>query len=283
MSRFTKSGNPVDATSVDLGEDLLNEPTSTDELAPATEHLTSESGRSDSDDQLQSARILLNEGLIEEAKKVLRRILIQDPSFVPAHRKLEEIHELELKQIFSDTSGPRINRKPAQESEPEDVIEQLDRDLGLGLDTAVSELSIFGNDQAMNEFAEGLELEMQDASARDRLDLGIGFLEMGLHHLAARQFGAAVKEDELRVSATALLAWTYIMSNRAFDAATLLDPILADSEVDTAEKKDLMYLMGRAQEALNQRQVARWWYEKTSEIERHYRDIDERLKRLGPR
>src|SRR4051794_3122912 len=68
---------PVDDVHVESAPPL---PTTADEIA----------------DQLQSAKILVNEGLVEEGKKLLRRILIADPRNLLARKRLDEIQELEL-------------------------------------------------------------------------------------------------------------------------------------------------------------------------------------------
>src|SRR5437899_2675476 len=72
----------------------------------------------DADDEYASAKILLGEGLLEEAKKVLRRILVRDAQYTPAILALREIHESELKQIFGDGPQPRRRRYVAHEPEP---------------------------------------------------------------------------------------------------------------------------------------------------------------------
>jgi tetratricopeptide (TPR) repeat protein len=241
-------------------------------------------------DQLESARILVNEGIVEEAKRVLRRILLAAPNHIEAKRMLDEIHETELKQIFGETGGAR--RRPGRR-EPESSIEasadlvlrDLDRDLKLGLG-----LSLFEDRAAMEAFGERMDREFASSSASDRVDMGIAFLEMDLHDLAARHFSAAVQrleaeeasddedcEPERLLSATGLLAYSLVLGGKAFEATIAMQQLLGDAQIQRESKLDLIYLMGRAYEAMEKPEAADAWYAQTLEIDPRYRDAAERL------
>jgi tetratricopeptide (TPR) repeat protein len=251
-------------------------------------------------DQIESARILIGEGILEEAKRILRRILLFSASNSEARKLLDEIHESELKQIFGETENPRrrISRR-ALENQPqiraEDVMRELDRDLRLGLfaedgsESSAIELSLFNDREALEVFGDQMDRDFSSSPSTERMDLGIAFLEMGLYTLAVRHFRAAASrlkfEDieasqDLLLSATGLLAYALILGGRAFDATIALQPLLSDSELKAERKLDLIYLMGRAQECLDKRELAAQWYGQAAEIEPHYRDVHERLRAL---
>src|SRR4051812_48800551 len=94
-------------TRVDFGDDLLATRT-------GIRKAESETPFDEIGDKLESAKILLGEGLLEEAKKILRKLLIDDPHNVIARKRLEDIHEKELQQIFGD-STPRPTLKSLKE------------------------------------------------------------------------------------------------------------------------------------------------------------------------
>jgi hypothetical protein len=256
------------------------------------------------EDLLESARILSGEGLLEDAKKLLRKILMADPGRVTARKMLEEIHESELKQIFGESDLPR--RRPgtrpedaALEASADSVLRGLDRDLGLGVSEDCMP-SLFRDREAMERFAAGMDRDFASSPASERIDLGIAFLEMGLAALAVRHFRAAVgalafelaevTDESVRtgasaplLAATGLLAFALISDGRGFDATLALQPLLNDVEIARERKLDLMYLMGRAFETLDKPGDALGWYAQAAEIEPHYRDLDERLRRLARR
>lgn len=296
------------ATRVDLGEDLLEKT----RLTRAPQSATPESrielfaagpiSPEQIEDLLQSARILAGEGLIEDAKRVLRRVLVADPGRLTACKMLEEIHETELKQIFGESEMPRRRSgahlpASALEATAESVLRGLDQDLGLGMQTDNS--ALFRDREALEEFGARMDRDFAASPVPERIDLGIAFLEMGLPGLAVRHFRAAVNTlafapdaamDQSAETggtspllvATGLLAHALIADGRGFDATLALQQILNDVEIQRERKLDLLYLMGRAFESLEKPDVARGWYAQAAEIEPHYRDLDERL-RGGPR
>lgn len=254
------------------------------------------------EDLLQSARILAGEGLLEDAKKVLRRILLVDSDRLSARKMLEEIHETEIKQIIGDSDQPRrrLFTRPDDielEASAEAVLKGLDRDLGLGMQE--DRPSLFRDREALEQFGARMDRDFSGSPVSERIDLGIAFLEMGLPALAVRHFRAAVstlsfapdaaadQSAETDAStpllvATGLLAYALIVDGRGFDAALALQQILNDVEIQRERKLELIYLMGRAFESLDKHDVARGWYAQAAEIEPHYRDLVDRLK-VGPR
>ncbi len=154
------SSNEGEGTRVDLGEDLLSEPTRALSISPTPPATPEALALTSPSDHWESAKILFNEGFIEESKKALHQILIHDPSHVEARRKLGEIHELELKQIFANESArPRPLRSGGPAAievrawEIDRIIQDLDRDLKLGMDG----LSLFQDEEALDRMADDLD------------------------------------------------------------------------------------------------------------------------------
>lgn len=292
----SKTSDKFKGTRVDLGEDLLK----TRELSPEAPHPfpdfeIDEFGKVPSSpeqiaDQMESARILFGEGLLEEAKKVLRKILIADPRYIAAREFLEEIHEGELKQIFSNSPARRsFSTKKAldpalAEADRQDLLRKLEEDVGVGdfLKPRRSQLSLFDDEKALAEFGQRLERDLGELSARDRLDLGIGFLEMGFHELALKQFHTASHDPEisfpLLLAAKSLAARTLIFSKRPYEATLLLQPVIEDSETEGLDKLEFLFLMGLAQQTLGQPELATYWYKRVVEIDPRYRDVEDRLR-----
>jgi tetratricopeptide (TPR) repeat protein len=302
--KFRSSGSKKESgTRVDLGDDLLEKPTVSTVLptrsnsvsktsdhpahpdcyAPRINHIepdTSELGPEQVADHLQSARILASEGILDDAKRLLRRILMADSSNVAARRMLEEIQDGELKQILAEGDGPRRRRPGRREPEPssvdvsaELVLRDLDRDLNLGM----------FDDRELAGFAEQMDRRFAASSVIERVDIGIAFLEMGLFEVAIRQFQSAVARLDSeggapneRVSATSLLAYALISGGRAFDATLELQGLLADDDLSREMKIEPLYLMARAYEALGRLDVARALFKQVIEIDPKYRDAKDR-------
>lgn len=295
----------------DSGSDLLELPTAvieraeTNPAARAAQELPLGSiDWNDLNDAVRSAEILMNEGLLEEAKSILRKALRHDSHCVPARVLLEKIHDRELQQIFNSTSGgsrsghaTRLFRgfgahAPAEEGLAARGFTALERELGmdreLAFDQKPLEFSLFQDADAMQAYAFRLDRSMRGASPRDRMDLGVGFMEMGLYDLAIRQFRAADQairdaenpDFELERSALCLLAQALIGANRFYEAILSLERMIMDGEISKKEKTELFYLMGRAQESLEKPEIAAQWYQQAIESQPNYRDTRERLKKL---
>lgn len=279
------------ATRVDLGEDLI----ASARVTPQAKPVLAKASVDPWSDQMESAKILASEGLLEEAKRVLRKILIANPGYAAARKKLEELQDAELKQLISESEQPRhrFQVRPFDEEDsslsskdPREVEMQMDQDLELGLyafspETGETPEDLwFGSIESLREFLQQIERDRPDASAQDDLDLGIGFLEMGLPVVAGYFFSRAAQDDQKEVSAKALLANALIQAGRPLEAANELDSLLRNPEIEIDHKVELSYWMGRAQEALKRKKSALSWYDAVLRLDPVYRDCADRKASL---
>jgi len=285
-------------TRVDLGEDLLERTSTITKIAPRTSGAALRPGDlpGDLEDQFQSATILMNEGFVEEAKRILRGIVLADPHHVSARKKLEEIQKIEIAELLRDGPSRSLKRGKQEKAEKhadidsESVMRQLDRDLKLHVfsegeagEALAVMLDLFqgpNGTREMEAFARKLDDELRTSLPRDRMDVGIAFLEMGLFDLAARQFASAGSSPEIGRAALSLEAYSLILAGRPFEAALTLGPVLEDIEIPIGEKTEFLYLMGRAQEKLGKPEEALAWYQQVSELEPDYRDTEDRARFL---
>lgn len=238
----------------------------------------------DVDDALKTAQIFRNEGLFEDAKHTLRKLISQFPDELRPRTELQEIQKEELTLILNEVqtgqrrARSRLTPPPRIIVEDSDsIIQKLARDLDLG-DVQVEK------EPALVLSAEGL-------SVKDLLDVGIAFLQMGSYNSAAEKFRSVISslqsqpvEDirvrELLVSAMELLANTYVEGNHAFDAILFLETALSDNFIPSQMKIGLMYWMGRAHYKTAQKDLAKMWFEEVAKRNPDYRDTDYRLRTL---
>jgi tetratricopeptide (TPR) repeat protein len=223
------------------------------------------------EDDLASAKILFSEGLLEEAKRLLYRMLLHSPHYRKGRDLLEQIAKYEIEHLYD--SSPRNHGKTAME-DPDEVVRRLESDLGI-------EDSVEFPDCGNEIWSHSVDLD-----ARSSLDLGIAFFEMGCFRDAGRELKHTIRQvlqetsilGEVGLSATALLAESLILSSEAFDAKMVLEPVLSDSELLHEDKTCLYYLMGRAEESLGHPASAKGWYEKVLQAEPAFRDAEFRLR-----
>ena len=268
-------------TSIDLGEDLLGDERDHEAKSTAAPR----------NDDLKSSDILLNEGMVEEAKKILFKLLRQDPHDLPARQRLAKIHELELQQALGrqPASRQRSRDRPAEETDfnRDDVLRSLDKDFHLGIleeasseGYGVVELSLFKDGVSLEAFGDRLEREMTGSQSSDRMDLGIGFLQMGLFKLAERQFRAATAQDS---RARLLLAHTLIEGGKPFDAILVIEAAANDPELSGEDQIHLDYYRGLAQEKQGRLADALTAYQKVTDRDAEYRDTSDRIRVLNGR
>lgn len=262
-------------TNIDLAEDLLAEITRTEAKRPAS-----------LDEELKNCDILEAEGFVEESKKILRKILRQDPNCVAAQIRLEKIHQAELDVLFGKRSNIQ-NFEKEKEKKPEIVDPQmvdrilyrLEDDFELN-----SQVESFDFNSTANEIPEltqhlvqGIETSYPELSDQDRTDLAIAFIEMG--------FGNATLEILKHVKNESISSWfitvlAHLSLGKPFEAMLKLEEILGKTELPQEERVHFFYLMGRTKEHLHKNDEARAWFEAVVGDDPHYRDALERLGQL---
>ncbi len=299
---MTDSTRDSTKSSIDLGDDLLVDSTREFEQAFNSASEARPSGVASSlsssiDERFSSARIFFNEGILEECKRLLHQIVMEQPDHLPSRELLEQIHELELKQIFgSDQSSYSPRRKPSgaavdlnllRELDPrridtDEIVARLDRELELGISDARP--SLIAEKSQLDGVVRGVEASLAGAAAgeQDRLDISVGFIEMGMPEVAARLLRPLLHSESsaIRVSATALAAFSLIAAQQAFEATLILQPSLQETELPEAQRAELLYLMGRAAEAQCKPQEALGWYAELGALVPRYRDVEDRMVRL---
>ncbi len=232
-------------------------------------------------DELESAKILIQENLFEEAKHVLFRLLtrINDPQSL-SHRRARElltkIEAIELNQLMSETSHTKTQKKL---EDPTLLITQLEKDL---------QLYSFDEDAALFE-KEQWNVEETPVTAKGLIDLAVAFYEMGCYGDALRELRRAEKKirieesflGELGVSVVALQAQALVKLGYAFKAKIYLEPIVMEPDLLHEQKIVLYYTMGLAEQALEETSTAKAWFQKVVEADPDFKDAQQRIRLLG--
>lgn len=271
--------NPAfEGTRVDLGEDLLEATRVMQRPAPATP----EEKVSQKEDEFQKGVILLNERLFEDAKKVFRKVLRQDPTNKAAQKHLEEISKIELQDLLAgDSAKKRLgNLNSAENENPEQVLERLEKDLHINM--AKSDLKpvpdLFADAQALAQYRERVMETASALSPRDRIDLGIAHLEMGLFDVAQAIFETVLRNEAHKVVGMYLFGLALIHGGKAIEASIRIEPFARDLTLSESQKSDFLYLMGLAFERLHDMKKAREFYRRVHLLNPKYRDVVEKLK-----
>lgn len=261
MDSFPSSRGSDGETRVDLGEDLL-EPTRVVE--------PSKSGSSE--DELQSARILMGEGLWDQAKQALHQALRYNPENKTAKMLLEEIQQRELETLLARPS-PAATPETSEE-DIELILKKLDDDWNLGLLEDVSpRLTLVSTDEARRELVAAVERQAVGMTPRDRTDLAVAFLQMDMPEPAVSLLAPLASRMD---AGAALYCRALLQAERAFDCAELLESRLRSEDVSGDLRTEMEYLLARARERLGEQKAALELYSALG----GYRDSQHRKERL---
>jgi hypothetical protein len=243
-----KNPAPEEGTRVDLGEDLVSAapslatPKSTHQAPPLRSLSVSE--------ELESVRILLSEGLLEDARRTLFRILRLDPANSLARRFLEEIRDLEVKALLHSGGKTRATLTQVPRSsrvESTAVLERLDADWRLGMQPDPRDRQSCEKWLRKNIAA--------GAGTRELLDWAGALILMEQPELAAelleRQARASL-DPQLR----ALLAQAHLLAGKPQEVRMICEAGLRDPGIAPEIRNELNYLRARALELLAERSEA---------------------------
>ncbi len=240
-----------------------------------TEKLSIEKTKATPSDEVESAKILFQEGLLEEAKKILHRLLIEKINFKPAQLLLDQIRKQEEQKLLADASIKNLSRTIKHE-DPDLIRRRLEQDLGI-----VSE------DAELPSRSENF-IVSESLSVKEHYDLGIAFFEMDCHLDAVRELKRAERKIRLEktfldsegVSVVALYVECLVKLGRAYEAESYLKPILSEPELRHEDKIVLFYLMGVIELELEHPEEARGWFQKVLKVAPGFRDAEFRLKQI---
>ncbi|MBI2606559.1 MAG: hypothetical protein HYW49_10825 [Deltaproteobacteria bacterium] len=269
-----------EGTRVDLGEDLLV-------AGPAAGFAgAAPPGASPVEEELRRGRALIGENFLEDAKKLLRRILIRVPGQVEARALLDEIQAREMRDLLGhvDSTGSAANTGVESGEiagiDPREVLEKLDADLQLGIAKSDGRVvpDLFADEGVHEAYRKRVVAAALALPPRERIDLGVANLEMGLHETAAQVFETVARYADYRIEGAYLLGLALIAGGKAIEATLKLEPLVRDFNLAESEKTDLLYLMGMAFEALRDPKRAREFYRRVYRLNPKYRDVADKVR-----
>ncbi len=221
------------------------------------------------DDSVGAAKILIDEGLFEQAKVLLRKALVVAPHDVRARKLLETAQELELKRLMSDTEPAR--RKVfvpvgAHEVSAQDA--SLDWVADEDAQAEIEEAALPKVDQAV------------EIGPRARIDLAIGYYEMGFPKRAVRELLIARGRADYQLEADFLRVTALAASGEPLTALALAEEVLRSESLASHQRLELWYQAGLACEALAMQDRAVAFFRQVIALEPHYREAARRIGNL---
>jgi tetratricopeptide (TPR) repeat protein len=251
---------------------------------------------------LALAGALLNAKQAEKARAVYQRVLDLAPDDIRAQAALESIKvEPEPPPEPPAPTRKAASRAPAsspvrtRSAEPEPTagdagfvnLGELLRaaDAPKSTRMIVNEEEPTGDEEAdfadmLKKFKQGIAENVAQEDYQSHYDLGVAFKEMGLVDEAIAEFQKALKAPSNRLPTYEAIGQCFIEKQQYGIAATVLARALGEGGYSDEELIGLLYLLGRATQALNRFDEALGYYQRVFVVDIEFRDVVKRINEL---
>ena len=142
-----------------------------------------------------------------------------------------------------------------------------------------------GDEQAdfqemLKRFKQGIAENVDDEDYESHYDLGVAYKEMGLMDEAVAEFQKALRGTTHRVRSYEALGHCFVEKEQYQVAASVLSRAIALGEGDDHHLVGVLYLLGRATEALSKHGDALDYYQRVFAVDIEFRDVADRISAI---
>ena len=299
MAGYERSGDLATAMSV-ADEIVRLEPSSVKHHQKRVEYAY----RSNDRPQLVEAYLaladaLFRSGQVDKSRTIYQRVLELSPDDVRAQAALSTIPDQAAEPAKTKTPplGTRA-QAPAPPAKTERKLTPTSDDAFVNLgdwlredegpkDTrmVVAEEEPTGNEEAdfadmLKKFKQGVAENVEAEDYQSHYDLGVAYKEMGLVDEAIAEFQKALRGPENRVRTYEAIGQCFIEKGQHGMAATILARALGEKGQTDDDLVGVLYLLGRANEALGKIDEAMKYYQRVFVVDITFQDVGDRLNAL---
>ena len=134
--------------------------------------------------------------------------------------------------------------------------------------------------EMLKRFKQGVADNVDEEDFESHYDLGVAYKEMGLIDEAVAEFQKALRGQTSRVRAYEALGQCFVEKDQYQVAASVLSRAIAIGEGDDHHLVGVLYLLGRATEALSRNQDALDYYQRVFAVDIEFRDVVDRIRAI---
>jgi tetratricopeptide (TPR) repeat protein len=251
---------------------------------------------------LSLADALFRTGQVDKSRTIYQRVLELSPDDIRAQAALTTMPEAEPEPppparksvAMKKPAPPARTAAPLASARPTPVGDDSFVNLGDWLredegpkDTRmiVAEEEPTGNEEAdfqdmLRKFKQGVAENVEAEDYQSHYDLGVAYKEMGLIDEAIAEFQKALRGAENRIRTYEAIGQCFIEKGQFQVAATILARALSETQADDDQLVGVLYLLGRAYEALGRGDEALQHYQRVFVVDIQFHDVAERLNAL---
>jgi tetratricopeptide (TPR) repeat protein len=132
----------------------------------------------------------------------------------------------------------------------------------------------------LKKFKQGIAENVDKEDYQSHYDLGVAFKEMGLLDEAIAEFQKALRAPSNRLPTYEAIGLCFIEKDQYAIASTVLARALTDEAYSDESLVGVLYLLGRAAEALHRKEEALSYYQRVFVVDIEFRDIAQRIRGL---
>jgi len=142
-----------------------------------------------------------------------------------------------------------------------------------------------GDEQAdfqemLKRFKQGVADNVDEEDYESHYDLGVAYKEMGLIDEAVAEFQKALRGQSNRVRTYEALGQCFVEKDQYQVAASVLSRAVAAGDGDDHHLVGVLYLLGRATEALSRNRDALDYYQRVFAVDIEFRDVADRIRAI---
>jgi tetratricopeptide (TPR) repeat protein len=228
---------------------------------------------------LEEVEFYLKQGLGSEAGATLADALESFPNHPRLLAYQSRIADPAPRRSITPPPAPvPVAAKPA-------AIQDRSFELAQKLAEEVSQPSASGSGpvdlaEVLAQFKRGVAKQVDKADAATHYDLGIAYMEMGLNVEAIDEFKLCLDDPQRGCTAHTMIGLSFVAKGDMDLGVEHFKQALASKPKPT-EEVSLWFEMGNAYELLGKNLDALVWYEKVEERDSRFRDVLQRIERLG--
>ena len=134
--------------------------------------------------------------------------------------------------------------------------------------------------EMLKRFKQGVADNVDEEDYESHYDLGVAYKEMGLIDEAVGEFQKALRGHSNRVRAYEALGQCFFEKNQYQVATSVLSRAVAVGEGDDHHLVGVLYLLGRAHEALSRNRDALDYYQRVFAVDIEFRDVADRIRAI---
>jgi tetratricopeptide (TPR) repeat protein len=246
-------------------------------------------------DVLEEVEFYLSQGLRDEARESLndaleehpdhpmllaRRDALDSASLPPPKRSLQPARpSLQPMPSVHPAASVRPSSEPAGEDHSFELAQKLAEEVSQPATSSGAGQPIEVAD-VLAAFKKGVAKQIDLADSATHYDLGIAYMEMGLHNEAIDEFKLCLGDLARTCTAHMMIAMSYVAKGD-MEPGIEHFRLALDSKPTAEEEIGVWFEMGNAHELLGKNMEALVWYEKVEERNPTFRDVAVRIERLG--